>query len=202
MDIDKIYPLIVPSGYYNKNVWDLPHHLFPNTNYILIWVFFGSERTMTYITKEVFAVLNHEHNNWQQRSFENLRNSLTEEENFYSRYRESEFDHSLSFLIFSNNDGIGSSRILFSHELEKAFPKGYMVGMPDRSCGLVISKAMNPADRNILEEIIDEYHGCSGTAMTKSIMPPNDFALPKDWIHPIDNELSAWMIEGILNFNR
>jgi hypothetical protein len=39
-----------------------------------------------------------------------------------------------------NSDGIGSSRVVLSNELVKAFPNGYYLAFPDRSCGLVITK--------------------------------------------------------------
>src|SRR5690349_11763234 len=132
MDIDIIYPLIVPSSYYDNKVWDLPHQTFPNNDYILTWVFFRHERSMSYIKREEYSLLNDSYHNWQQRAFENLRISG---DHFYTSFRKDEGNGSLSFIIFCNEDGIGSSRILFSKELSQGFPEGYYVAMPDRAVG-------------------------------------------------------------------
>ncbi len=201
MDLDIIYPLIVPSRYYGTS-WDLPHQVFPNKDYILTWVFLGTERTMTYIKRDEFDKLNNYFQNWQLRAFENLRNLLGNEENFYTRYRVNEDDEKLSFIIFSNEDGIGSSRILLSYEFEQAFPEGYNVAMPDRSYGVVASKNISLAEQKILANIIVENYGCSGASMSKLVLKPSDFSLPKEWLRPIDNELSIWLIETILSFDQ
>lgn len=201
-ELENIYPMIVPSSYYTPGVWELPHFSFPNSKYALTWVFFKSERSMSYIKREEFDHLNANTADWQQISFENLRNSLDEEEGFYQRFREDKVLNRLSFLIFSNYDGIGSSRILFSNELEKAFPEGYKIAIPDRSCGIVISNTISDEEEVVLKTVIDEYYGCTGTAMSKLIIPPEDFSLPRNWIEPVDEEMSNWMIEEITSYNR
>ena len=202
MEINTIYPLIVPSGYYLAGTWDLPHQNFPNKDYILTWVFFKAESSMTYVTRADFELLNANYPNWHQIAFENLRNSLDSEEGFYTRFRTSENDSKLSFLVFSNQDGIGSSRILLSYEFDQAFPEGYYVAMPDRSCGLIISKDISPAEHKILEDVITEYFGCTGTPMSSAVMPPSDFLLPSEWLIPLNTELSSWMIEEIQSYNK
>ncbi|NII29388.1 hypothetical protein HB364_30185 [Pseudoflavitalea sp. X16] len=198
--LDSLYPLIVPSRYLTRGVWDLPHHAFPNSEYILTWVFFSSESSMSYIMREDYDALNKNHEGWQQAAFENLRNSLGSG-NFYTNYRTAEDGRSLAFIIFSNEDGIGSSRILLSHELSQGFPEGYMVVMPDRAMGIVVSKKISNSDSGVLRDLIDEYYGCTGTAMSKEIMSPKDFLLPGKWLEPIDTDLSEWMVNEILTFN-
>ena len=202
MDLNTIYPLIVPSTYYIAGTWDLPHQNFPNKDYILTWVFFKAESSMTYITRADFELLNANHTNWQQIAFENLRNSLDTEESFYTSFRISENDNKLSFLVFSNLDGIGSSRILLSYEFDQAFPEGYNVAMPDRSCGLIISNNLSSVEHKILEDVIKEYYGCTGTPMSSTVMQPSDFSLPSEWLLPLDNDLSSWMIEEMLSNNK
>jgi hypothetical protein len=197
-ELDIIYPLIVPTSYASSS-WDLPNYKFPNTDYMLTWVLFRSEGTMTYITREKFDTFNATFENWEQITFENLRDSTGPSDNFFQHYRTSETDNSLSFIFFSNEDGIGSSRILFSHEFEQTFPEGYQVAMPDRSVGIVISKNISSAEQKVLQKIIKDTYGCTGTAMSKKVMEPTDFLLPKEWLEPADVDLSNWMISAVLN---
>lgn len=200
MDIYNLYPLIVPSTYYSKDVWDLPHQAFPNKSYILTWVYFRTEDSMTYIKREEFDQLNIQVPNWQQISFENLR-LLTEIDGvFFNEFRVDPDTNTLSFILFLNPDGLGSSRILFIDELTKGFAGDFEVCIPDRFCGIAVSKSISVSERRILDEIIDEKYGCSGTAMSKSLFSPTVFELPSSWSKPIDQELSDWMIEQIKSY--
>lgn len=197
MEIETIYPLIVRSTYYAKNVWDLPHQKFPNKDYILTWVFFGNERSMSYIKRSEYDLLSKTYSNWQQIAFENLRISGSQ---FYTSYRKDDVNDSLSCVIFGNEDGIGSSRILFSKELSEGFPEGYYISMPDRAVGVAMSKNLSETEQIAVSSIIDEYYGCSGTAMSKLIFEPAELLLPDSWIQPIDPYNFEWMVEEIRSY--
>src|SRR5690606_38485831 len=110
-----IYPLIVPSSYYSKATWDLPHFAFPEEEFILTWVTFGEGNSMSYLTRDQYQNLEVNNAGWQQNAFENLRLSINDEENFFSQFKKSG-DGRLLFLAFINSDGIGSSRIMFAKE--------------------------------------------------------------------------------------
>ncbi len=131
ISLDNIFPLIVPANYYVKGAWELPHYPFPNQSFILTWVTFGSPITMIYLTQEQYQELNNKHDGWQQKSFENLRLSIADNENFFSQYKMTTDGQQFLWLCFMNGDGIGSSRILLSKELTKAFPDGYYLAFPD-----------------------------------------------------------------------
>ncbi len=197
MDTSIIYPLIVPSTYYDKKVLNLPHERFPNKEYILTWVFFRTEGSMSHINQDEFTLLNNNYGNWQQEAFNNLRLSGR---HFYTKFRADNDTGLLSFIIFTNEDGIGSSRILLSDELRQGFPEGYYISIPDRSVGLAISKNISPTEKAALNDIINEYYGCSGTAMTKSIMEPSDFLLPETWTKSPDSDVSEWIVEEIRSY--
>ena len=85
INLDNIYPLIVPSNYYRKGTWELPHHNLPNQSFILTWVTFGSATTMNYLTQDQYQELNKIHDAWKQKSFENLRLSIADNENFFNK---------------------------------------------------------------------------------------------------------------------
>ena len=198
MDIYTIYPLIVPASYFDYPTWNLPHVQFPNKDFILTWVFFHTEYSMTYMKQEEFEQLNRDYPNWQQQAFENLRYST---DHFFTDFRFNEETKRPSFILFSNNDGIGSSRILLSYELARGFPEGYDIAMPDRAFGIALSKSISSGELSVLKGIIDEYYGCTGTAMSKEIFPSRDFSLSDDWTGPIDAILSDWMINEIVTCN-
>ena len=199
MNIDNIFPLIVPSSYYLKGTWDLPHQPFPDKRYLLTWVFFGVNNTMTYITEENFAELNEKNRGWQQRAFENLRHSITEQEIFFTHQNQTADNSKIKFLAFLHADGIGSSRILLDSELLKAFPDGYYVALPDRSCGLVIPKSVNNKHLEEVKALVRNMYKDATVPMSGEVHSSENFMLPTDWLLPMDKDFSEMLVAEIKN---
>ena len=197
MSLDNIFPLIVPANYYVKGTWELPHNTFPNQSFILTWVIFGSAATMNYLTQEQYQELNNKHDSWQQKSFENLRLSIADNENFFSQFKMAAGGQQLLWLSFMNGDGIGSSRILLSTELTKAFPNGYYLAFPDRSCGLVIAKDISDKELIEIKNMVKGMYQGATTAMSAQLHPESDFVLPERWTQPIDTEFSNILTKEI-----
>lgn len=199
MDITNIFPLIVPHSYYRKGIWDLPHQLLPDEEYLLTWVSFGVNSTMIYITEAEFRELNERNKGWQQRAFENLRYSISEQENFFTHSHQTDDKQKIKFLAFLHADGIGSSRILFDSELSKAFPEGYYVALPDRSCGLVIPKTIDNESLKDVKELVKDMYKDATVPMSAELYSSESFLLPKDWLEPIDKDFSEMLIAEINN---
>jgi hypothetical protein len=197
ISLDNIYPLIVPANYYVKGTWELPHYSLPNQSFILTWVTFGSAATMNYLTQEQYQELNNSHDGWQQKSFENLRLSIADNENFFSQYKMAASGQQLLWLCFMNSDGIGSSRILLSTELTKAFPNGYYLAFPDRSCGLVIAKDISDKELKEIKDMVKGMYNGATTFMSGQLHPVSDFKLPEQWTQPINTEFSSLLTNEI-----
>ena len=151
---------------------------------------------MTYITPEIFTELNDNHKGWQQKSFENLRHSITEQENFFTHQNQTD-DGELKFLGFLHEDGIGSSRILLNYELAKALPGGYHVALPDRSCGLVVPRYIGKNPLKEVKKLAKKMHKDATTPMSSELHPSENFSLPGDWLIPIDEGFSEMLVEEI-----
>ena len=190
INFENIYPLIVPSNYYVKGTWELPHYGFPNQSFILTWVIFGSGGTMNYLTQGQYQTLINSNDSWQQKSIENLRSSIADNENFFTQYKMAVGGQQLLWLCFMNSDGIGSSRILLSIELTKAFPNGYYLAFPGRSCGLVIAKDISDTELKEIKDMVKGMYKGATTAMSGQLHPASDFELPERWTQPIDTEFS------------
>jgi hypothetical protein len=180
-----------------KGLWELPHHKLANQSFILTWVIFSSAATINYLTQAQYQELNNNHG-WQQKSFENLRSSIGDHENFFTQYKMAADRRKLLWLCFMNNDGIGSSRLLLAPELTKGFPEGYYLALPDRSCGLLISKAISKKDLKELKSLIKGMYKGATTAMSGQLHTPSDFALPTQWTEPRDVEFSNILYNEIL----
>jgi len=199
MNLDHLFPLIVPSEYYSRPAtWDLPHYSLPNPDFGLTWVFFEPQGAMTYLTRGEYEELESRQPDWQQRASENLRKSIGEEESFHTHFRMSDDEQRLLFIAFMNGDGIGSSRVLLSVELAAAFPQGYAVAFPDRSCGLAI--ANDVTDDELIEtlQLIESMYEGATTAMARQIFGLAEVTVPSQWVQPIDSQLSQSLIKSVL----
>jgi len=190
INLNNIFPLIVPASYFVKDTWELPHYSLPNKSFTLTWVIFGSTTSMSYLTQDQYQNLNTKHEGWQQIAFENLRHSINDNENFYTQFKINDDGQRLIFLAFMHSDGIGSSRILLSDELAKAFPSGYYLAFPDRSCGLVIAKDIMEKELIETKNMIKNIYQNATTAMSGQLLTISDFVLPTQWTKPIDTDFS------------
>jgi len=197
IDTDKIFPLIVPATYYTETTWELPHFSLTNKFFILTWVIFGTATSMVYLDKKQYQFLNDNYKGWQQKAFENLRYSISDEENFYTYFKKSNDRKRLIYIAFMNSDGIGSSRILLSNELTRAFPNGYYVALPDRSCGLIIPKGIEEKELKEIKFQVTKMHKTATTAMSGQLHSSNEFTLPDDWAKPIDEGFSIILTNEI-----
>ena len=60
-------------------------------------------------------------------------------------------------------DGLGSSRVLMSDELQKLFPEGYSVAIPERSVGMTLSAG---ASHEYRASFIDVVRNCQQDGIT------------------------------------
>lgn len=195
MNLHNIFPLIVPRSYYADGVWELPHKQFISKEFLLTWVFFNGSGAMTYITKSEFSDLNKKNSGWQQRAFENLRHSIINEESLFTHQGMTNNGKGMKFLVCMHSDGIGSSRILLSHELIRAFPEGYYMALPDRSCGLVISSSINEEELKEIRQIVRNMYENATTAMSDQLYTSEYFSLPVDWVWPLDGDFSKTLVD-------
>jgi hypothetical protein len=193
---DDIFPLVVPASY-NSKAWALPHYKLPNSSFILTWVTSSSGATMNYLTQEQHQSLSSIDEDWQKVSFENLRRSIRDNENFFSQYKMSKDGQRLIFLAFLNSDGIGSSRILLSYELRRAFSHGYYLAFPDRSCGLVVAKDITDKELNETRKLVKSMYKGATTPMSDELHQADEFLLPADWTQPVDLDFSSLLTNEI-----
>lgn len=197
MELQHLYPLIVPSSYISDTGWDLPHHALPNTAFLLTWVSFKADEAMVYLTRDEYQVLESTQLGWQQVALNNLRYSLTDDESFYTHVKVSDDKRRTVFLAFMHQDGIGSSRLLLASEWSQAFPAGYSLALPDRSCGLLIPHGVSATELADAQHMVESMYDGATVPMSAQLYPSADFALPVTWTAPPAPHLSQAVLEAI-----
>jgi hypothetical protein len=197
MELQHLYPLLVPSNYVNDTGWDLPHHVLPHKNFILTWVSFKADEAMVYLTRDEYQVLESTQPGWQQVALNNLRYSLADDESFYTHAKVRDDTRRVVFLAFMHQDGIGSSRLLLASEWNQAFPEGYYLALPDRSCGLLIPHGVTAIELADTQKMVESMYSGATVPMSDQFYTSADFALPAAWTTPLASQPSQAVLEAI-----
>jgi hypothetical protein len=137
MELTALRPLLVPVSYLGK-AWNPPHVLLRHPSLALTWVFLSpGGGAITYIDAESIIPWETAGVDWQAQALANLKRESTP---LWTREKRSLSGALLSVGMFQP-DGLGSTRVLLREALSEAFPQGYWVAIPERSCGIVISQA-------------------------------------------------------------
>jgi hypothetical protein len=197
MELQHLYPLIVPSSYVSDTGWDLPHYALPNTDFLLTWVSFKADEAMVYLTRDEYQALEATQPGWQQVALHNLRHSLADDESFYTHVKVSDDKRRIVFLAFMHQDGIGSSRLLLASEWNQAFPAGYSLALPDRSCGLLIPHGILATELADTQQMVASMYAGATVPMSDQLYPSTDFTLPATWTTPLASHPSQTVLEAI-----
>jgi hypothetical protein len=136
MPFEHVRPLIVPAEYVEVGVPAVFDPL-PAPDLVLTWVELPHAHTMVYVTPARAAEWNSAHPRWRQLAVEAMRRA--DRGRVWTHEKRAD-DGTLEWVAMMHDDGLGSSRLLLEPELRRAFPDGYLVALPDRSCGMAISR--------------------------------------------------------------
>jgi hypothetical protein len=182
VDLNHLQPLVVPAEYVGLAGWDLPHVLLPNPAFVLTWVEFGEG--LAYLTREEFEWLNATTPQWPQRALDNVRQTQW----FHRQHKEAEAG-GVDWIAFVNDeDTSSSSKILLQWELKAIFPEGYLVGIPDRACGVVVSARCSGEALTQVRDLMVQMYATATTPMSPHLYPSADFLIPDDWSTPIPDD--------------
>jgi hypothetical protein len=172
--IDRLMPLIIHSTCLHSNLWDAPYQLLPLRDYSLSWAIVDrNERgRVSYqdVTSAMVEVWEDEGIDWQQRAAINLK-VASQELWTHQKLRQ---DGSVVWAIAMHNDGFGSSRVLLSPYLDKYFPDGYYVAIPDRSIGIIIPNNLSVSEMQETQDLLESWYDSASAPMSPHLFAPDD----------------------------
>lgn len=169
--LENLYPLIVPAEYVQSGVWNLPHFPLKAADLILTWVVLHEGQTMVYVTADQVAVWQKRGINWSAVAFENMQRGTGDSPATHEKRDE---NGNLQWVAMMQPDGLGSSRVLMTDELEKLFPEGYSVAIPERSVGMALSAAAAPEHQTSFMEVVGNCHRDGTTPMVSRLLSRTD----------------------------
>jgi hypothetical protein len=155
--VGDLFPVFVPASFFALGTWPGPYQMLAVRGLGLTWAIERPQQAMLYVNDSLADYWKAADIDWRQEATRNLERRSHPDFSTGCFVRDGQ-PGTVYALIFMHPDGYGPSRLLLRERLCKAFPQGYLVGLPEMSCGLALALDAAPAERNRVEEVVEKCY--------------------------------------------
>ena len=170
-ELKNLVPVIIPRAYLAYDNWPGPYRLLKHPELALTWVTLELNQWMNYLTKEKADAWAHDGFDYESVALENLARFTG---SAIGTHHKLDTSGNLVFTAMMHEDGLGSSRVLLHADLSQAFPQGYWVAIPERSCALVIPKRVSAEGFEEVKGLARKCWEEGTTPMLPDLLEPED----------------------------
>jgi hypothetical protein len=171
LDIGNLVPVFIPSSFVEGDGWQGPYETLRAQGVFLAWAISLPGDTIRYVTHDIQRLWEAEGIDWKCRALENLRDLSPEPPGTGALFRDSGETWLISLM---HADGLGPSRLLLTDQLERVFPKGYRVALPERSRGFAFTVELDAEDADTIENLIHRNYSKGERPLAPAIFEPED----------------------------
>jgi hypothetical protein len=178
LDVSKVVPVFIPSSFVEGGAWLGPYAALRAQGIAQAWAVLLPDDAIRYVLHDMQQVWEAQGIDWKLRALQNLRERSPEPVGTGALFR----DNGDTWLIsLMHADGLGPSRLLLADQLERLFPKGYRVALPERSRGFAFTAELDIEDSDMVESLIHSSYSKGDRPLSSWIFEPNDLlsATPK-----------------------
>jgi hypothetical protein len=166
-----VVPVFIPSSFVEDGAWPGPYATLRAPDIALAWTILLPDDSIRYVLHEMQRQWEAQGIDWKARALQNLREISPEPLCTGALFR----DNGETCLIsLMHSDGLGPSRLLLSDQLERVFPKGYRVALPERSRGFAFAADLELEDADTVESLIRSSYSKGERPLSPGIFEPND----------------------------
>ena len=169
--LGNLYPLIVPAEYLQTGICKLPHVPLRASDLILTWVVLHAGQTMVYVTEAQVEQWKETGVNLAVVAIENMRRGTGDNPATHEKRDEG---GKLQWVAMMQEDGLGSSRVLLTDNLQALFPEGYSLAIPERSVGMALSNDAASEHKDAFMLAVQNCHRDGTTPMLGRLLSPTD----------------------------
>src|ERR1700691_2795758 len=146
-----VVPVFIPSSFVETGAWPGPYAILRARGVALAWGALLPDQDIRYVLHDAQREWETQRVDWKTRALQNLRDRSLEPMGSGALFR----DNGETWLIsLMHSDGLGPSRLLLTDELERLFPKGYRVAMPERNRGFAFTVDLDDVDADTVESLV------------------------------------------------
>jgi hypothetical protein len=174
LDIGKVMPVFIPASFVDNGAWPGPYTILRARGVVLTWAVLLPGDTIRYVLPDMQQHWEAQGIDWKARSLQNLRAHSPEPAGTGALLRD---DGEIWLISLMHEDGLGPSRLLLTEQLERVFPKGYRVALPERSRGFAFSAELDLEDADTIDSLIQRSYSKGERPLVRAIFEP-DALLP------------------------
>jgi hypothetical protein len=174
-DLSRVLPVFLASGLVEAGSWSGPCAILQAPGIAQAWAVLPPASDIQSNIQYVDAAMQREWEargvDWKNRAVRNLHDSSPEPLGTGALFR----DNGETWLIsLMYPDGLGPSRLLLTKALERIFPRGYQVALPECTRAFAFARQLDREDRDTFENLIQRSFTTSGQPLSPDILDPND----------------------------
>jgi hypothetical protein len=169
---ESLFPIIVPRSYFRLGNWPGYYRFLRHGELAVTWIELTSPNGMDYVNVE-------RHRHIEATGFDvhaTAMANLRRESRPLTTHAKTVGDRTV-FQAMMHADGLGTSRLLLLPELSEVFAEGYWLGIPERSCGVVVPKSISSDEYNEMLELVSHCFRDGTTPMLPGLFEPQLFEL-------------------------
>lgn len=169
-----LFPIIVPRRYNAGGRWIGPMRNLRHPELAITWVRLVDPGSMSYLSHAEAKELEASGTDFHAEAMENLRASSIGDQ--LVTHQKVVGDR-LVFAVAMHDDGLGTSRLLLLPEWAERFPQGFELGIPERSCGIIVPAGIAASERESAIEVIAGCFEDGNTPMLPGLHAADQFSL-------------------------
>jgi hypothetical protein len=170
-DIGKVLPVFIPAWFVESAPWPGPFIDLPATNVALAWAMVLADDIMCYVPHQTQREWEAQGVDWRARALQNLRELSRQPLGTGALFRD---DGETWLISLMYPDGLGPSRLLLTRELERLFPHGYQVALPERNRAFAFARDLDREDADTVENLVERCYLGSDQRLSPGIFDPAD----------------------------
>jgi hypothetical protein len=171
LDIEKVVPLFIPSSFTESGAWPGPYATLRAPGIALVWAVLLPDDGIRYVLHDMQRAWEAQGIDWKARALANLREISPEPVGTGTLFRD---DGETWLISLMHDDGLGPSRLLLTDQLERVFPKGYRVALPERSRGFAFASNLDLEDADTIDNLVQRCYWKGERPLSSGTFEPND----------------------------
>ena len=149
--LSRLLPVFLPSALVEAGSWSGPCAILQAPGIAQAWALLSTDGDIQYVDTLMQREWEAQGVDWKYRAVRNLHDSSPEPLGTGALFR----DNGETWLIsLMYPDGLGPSRLLLTGALERIFPRGYQVALPECTRAFAFARQLDREDRDTLENLI------------------------------------------------
>jgi hypothetical protein len=169
--LSQVVPVFIPSSFVEAGAWPGPYQTLRAGGLALAWAALMPDDAIQYVQHDAQREWETQGIDWKSCALQNLRERSPEPLGSGALFR----DNGETWLIsLMHSDGMGPSRLLLTDELERLFPQGYRVALPERNRGFAFAVGLDDIDADTVESLVRGSYSNAERPLSPEIFLPTE----------------------------